>query len=673
MDASFIHLGHPLILPAKNRTSAYNFVLDKFKLKLSTYKADKLSHAARLELIKSVFSSIPVYYMSNILFSKKFISKLTAIIRTFWWTGIREEATTRSLCLKAWKDICAPKKEGGLGVRNLQAVNQSLILMSAWRIAQNPQDHLHLVLKAKYFPDSSIWRPNPNKPKSAFWASILKILPTLKAHTFYQLTQGNISIWSTPWCPSWISIYDELIIQPPGFVYPTLVKDLWLTDQRIWNEDLIDLLFTPAMAQNIKQTQIINTDEQDILCWKLTPNGKCNAKSAYRACVQVLYEERQEERPIPPSPDTVQLLNQVWNCNEIIPRIQTFAWRFLRKAMPIGDRAGRFAKHIDKLCCRCGLQEDDVHLFFTCPFAKAAWFLQPWYIRIECITQNCTSLTQIILNMLHMNHPHASLPNIFTFMWCIWKSRNDLLFGRRNGMPYQISINAQALRNNLELYDASSYCIQESRTKHRQKTGSETTVPHQGTTISSERIIDGPVIFADASWKCRKVSDADGRQLTGIGVFIRDDSADRKWCIMIQASVAHEHSVFQAEARALLLAATIARILDIRGPTFLTDNQVLAKIAASRKLDHHLLEWNARNSLANFFDVTSNTTPQVFHISRNLNGVAHKCAAQVLRRSLNTPIYACSSSTHSQETCPVVSILKNVNLQDFVLNTAWCT
>ena len=83
MDASFIHLGHLLILPAKDRASAYNFVFDKFRSKLSTYKADKLSHAARLELIKFVFSSIPVYYMSNILFSKKFISKLMAIIRTF--------------------------------------------------------------------------------------------------------------------------------------------------------------------------------------------------------------------------------------------------------------------------------------------------------------------------------------------------------------------------------------------------------------------------------------------------------------------------------------------------------------------------------------------------------------------------------------------------------------
>jgi hypothetical protein len=52
MENSFNNLGHPRILVAKESASAYNFVLDKFKSKqLSTYKADKLSHAARLELI----------------------------------------------------------------------------------------------------------------------------------------------------------------------------------------------------------------------------------------------------------------------------------------------------------------------------------------------------------------------------------------------------------------------------------------------------------------------------------------------------------------------------------------------------------------------------------------------------------------------------------------------
>ena len=70
IDASFVHLGHPLILPSKDRSAAYDFIYDKFKSKLSAYKANRLSHAARLTLIKSVFSSIPVYYMSNILFSK---------------------------------------------------------------------------------------------------------------------------------------------------------------------------------------------------------------------------------------------------------------------------------------------------------------------------------------------------------------------------------------------------------------------------------------------------------------------------------------------------------------------------------------------------------------------------------------------------------------------------
>jgi hypothetical protein len=55
------------------------------------------------------------------------------------------------------------------------------------------------------------------------------------------------------------------------------------------------------------------------------------------------------------------------------------------------------------------MEEDDVHLFFICNFVRAAWFSEPWCLRTDVFIQNTPSLTQILLKMLNMNHPHASL------------------------------------------------------------------------------------------------------------------------------------------------------------------------------------------------------------------------------------------------------------------------
>ncbi|XP_047091476.1 uncharacterized protein LOC124703290 [Lolium rigidum] len=243
INSSYVHLGHPLVLPSKDRSAAYTFVYDKFKSKLSTYKANRLSHAARLTLIKSVFSSIPVYYMSNILFSKKFLTKLTAIIRNFWWTGVQNDQTTRSLCLRAWADVCIGKNIGGLGIRNLQATNQGLILSAAWRLAKEPESHLAQILKAKYHHDTSIWRAKPNKPKSAFWSAILK-----------------------------------------PFAYPAQVKDLWIPGQKLWNTNLITCLFSPTTANTILQTPIINANGHDTLIWKLTPTARNDTLFGRKVC-----------------------------------------------------------------------------------------------------------------------------------------------------------------------------------------------------------------------------------------------------------------------------------------------------------------------------------------------------------------------------------------------------
>jgi hypothetical protein len=329
IDNHFVHLGHPLLLPAKDRSAAYAFIYDKFRSKLSAYKANRLSHAARLTLIKSVFSSIPVYYMSNILFSKKFLTKLTAIIRHFWWVGVRDDQTTKSLCLRAWADICIDKKIGGLGVRNLQAINQGLILSAAWRLAKEPHSQLAQILKAKYHHDTSIWRAKSNKPKSAFWAAILKVKPLLISASICQIVDGSSSIWSSPWFTGWENIYDHLIIQQHPFNYPAVVKDLWMPNRKAWNIDLISSLFNSETANAIIRTPIINSAGQDTLVWKLTPAGNHSSKSAYKHCFNNLHLPARHRPKIVPQ-QIMDLLNQVWKDKLMAPRVHTFAWRLCR-------------------------------------------------------------------------------------------------------------------------------------------------------------------------------------------------------------------------------------------------------------------------------------------------------------------------------------------------------
>jgi hypothetical protein len=71
-------------------------------------------------------------------------------------------------------------------------------------------------------------------------------------------------------------------------------------------------------------------------------------------------------------------------------------------------------------------------MLFLCPFARAAWFVDPWYTRSETLANNVYSISETVQSLLAMNHPHATMQNIFTFLWCLWKPRNDYLFNKKD-------------------------------------------------------------------------------------------------------------------------------------------------------------------------------------------------------------------------------------------------
>ncbi|KAJ1261851.1 hypothetical protein BS78_09G062200 [Paspalum vaginatum] len=187
-------IGHPILLSYKNRFAAYNYILNKFRSKLTGLKADSLSHASHLIYINSVLASIPIYYMTNILFPKNFLEKITAIIRNFGWKGNQAEGATKSICFRAWEDICQPKQLGGLGIKNITTVIRSLVTHSAWMIAARKEPFLANVLKAKYHPNTSFWKAHATGARSVFWSSIQSVKHHLQNNCIYQIHEGSVNI-----------------------------------------------------------------------------------------------------------------------------------------------------------------------------------------------------------------------------------------------------------------------------------------------------------------------------------------------------------------------------------------------------------------------------------------------------------------------------------------------
>jgi hypothetical protein len=202
------------------------------------------------------------------------------------------------------------------------------------------------------------------------------------------------------------------------------------------------------------------------------------------------------------------------------------------------------------------MEETDYHLFFTCNFARAAWFIQPWYIRVDLIVLNTNSITDVISNLLNMHHPQANLPYILTFMWCLWKSRNDALFQKIQGRSGQIYHMANALTLNLEL----SNDLQVNRVNNQARAvESDTQVKgkeldqlqhtehrHRGTikTLSS---LTGTLMFSDAAFKENRKTGKPSPSCAGIGIHCQIDEQDERGELMIQATIPLPNSVLEAE------------------------------------------------------------------------------------------------------------------------------
>ncbi|KAL9675646.1 hypothetical protein QQ045_003849 [Rhodiola kirilowii] len=118
------YLGFPLTTRPIS-SSDCSAIIQRLTSKLECWSNRFLSRAGKRCLIQSVLQAI-VYYWARICFLPKQVLKaVNSICTRFLWNG---KAAGRGCHLLSWKTVCRDKKEGGLGIRNIELMNDAMML-----------------------------------------------------------------------------------------------------------------------------------------------------------------------------------------------------------------------------------------------------------------------------------------------------------------------------------------------------------------------------------------------------------------------------------------------------------------------------------------------------------------------------------------------------------------
>ena len=151
--------------------SEWRKVEDRFKQKLSCWKAKYLSFGGRLVLLNSVLSSLPMFMMSFFEIPKGVLKNLDHYRSRFFWQGSSDKHRYR---LAKWDILCRPKDQGGLGILNLKLQNKCLL--AKWLVnLLNTEGIWQMLLRNKYLNFKSLSQVTAKPNGSYFWRGLMRI------------------------------------------------------------------------------------------------------------------------------------------------------------------------------------------------------------------------------------------------------------------------------------------------------------------------------------------------------------------------------------------------------------------------------------------------------------------------------------------------------------------
>ena len=124
------YLGLPLVTK-RLIASDYAPLIEQIKKRIRSWTSRFLSFAGRFNLISSVLWSISNFWLSAFRLPRDCIQQINKLCSAFLWSG--PDLNPRKAKLSS-DQVCKPKTEWGLGLRNLKEINDVCCLKLVWRI-----------------------------------------------------------------------------------------------------------------------------------------------------------------------------------------------------------------------------------------------------------------------------------------------------------------------------------------------------------------------------------------------------------------------------------------------------------------------------------------------------------------------------------------------------------
>ncbi|KAL2237525.1 UNVERIFIED_CONTAM: hypothetical protein Sindi_0944200 [Sesamum indicum] len=338
------YLGLPLI-SSRLSISDCQPLISKINARINGWEGISLSYAGRVQIIKSVLSALSLYWASAFILPKKVINEIEKRLRTFLWKGM----TSNGYAKVAWKDVCRPMDEGGLGFKDVSTLNRALMNKKLCDVIRC--DRTSIWVQSLYqdrLRDTSIWTVREHEGCWG-WQKMLRLRPFLRSIVNYQIGNGGrFYIWQDPW-----HHLGPLIEQfPRGPNHLGIEKSAKLSSvisAGEWHWPPI----TDFECLEITHNLLFIFGGEDRVVWRFD-GGQPTTQALYR-----LFD--------PPEPKVEWSL--LLSGSLKIPRHSFILWLAILGKLPSTDKP--WLSHLGAcILCEEGATESHSHLFFRCRYSR---------------------------------------------------------------------------------------------------------------------------------------------------------------------------------------------------------------------------------------------------------------------------------------------------------------